>query len=120
MKKLIILLITLVFTVVGLVIYGLYRHVYGTYHHHELYFNAHGIIVEMNGNTEAFVGKFHKPQNCKTVLIQDAVDTTLFVELSTCNYQYIVDTEWFYNHKVGDSVRFDYIRKDRYFRIQRK
>lgn len=89
-------------------------------HADELYFNRKGVIVEMNGKDETFTqDKFHEPVTCGLVLIQDVIDTTMFMELSGCN-SHMISTEWYYNHEIGDSVHFDYIRKNRYFHIYPK
>lgn len=94
-------------------------------HTNEFYFNRKGVIVAMNGNDETFTqDKFKTPVTCALVLIRDAADTTMFMQLSSCytrsSYKRLIDSEWYYNHEIGDSVHFDYIRKDRYFHIYPK
>ncbi len=97
--------------------------------------NKTGIIVAMNGYDTSFTPdvyvlddaveywsgpKYPKPTICATVLVQDLEDTTQFFELPTCNNgkPALINKDWYYNHKVGDSVHFEYIRKDRYFKIE--
>jgi hypothetical protein len=92
------------------------------------YHNRNGTIVSMDGNYNTLTKTTNdddgytkpKPTTCKLALIQDKTDTTLFLELSTCedDKPALVDKEWYYNHRIGDPVHFDYIRKDRYFTIQ--
>lgn len=70
---------------------------------------------------------------CRSVLLQ-LDGTNLYCELSTCDYYPIIEefkssgcdcgdnsteiSKWFYNHKVGDKLHFDYINKARFFEIK--
>lgn len=69
-----------------------------------------GIIVSMGSEDGLTEDKFHNPTLFHTLLIRSARDTTLFVEWS-------VSKEKYYNYHVGDSVKFDYIRRDHWFKI---
>jgi hypothetical protein len=82
------------------------------------YHNKKGKIVSMNGDNSLTKDKFHKPVSCANVLIQDLEDTTLFVELSSCDYTGLINKEWYYNHHVGDIVSFKDIHKEIYFHIK--
>ena len=78
-------------------------------HSSELYLNKKGIIVKM-GQEEGTYGKFHQPTVYHTLLIMDMKDSTAFLEWITTHEKY-------YNYRVGDTVHFDRIRKDRWFKI---
>lgn len=85
----------------------------GDKHKDELLFNKKYVIVTM-GQEEGVTGKLHTPTIWKIVLTRDVEDTTLFMQ-----HRFYTD-EVYYNHKVGDTLKFKYIRKDRIFRITRK
>jgi hypothetical protein len=81
-------------------------------HDNELYFNKKGIIVKV-GKEEGWTNdKFHTATQLHTILIMDIKDSTSFIEWRTT-------TEKYYNYKVGDTVHFDHIRRDRWFKITR-
>lgn len=79
----------------------------------ELYFNKKGIIVKM-GSEEGYTNdKFHNATQNHTLLIMDLKDTTSFLEWRT-------SAEDYYNYNVGDTVHFKHIRKERWFKINKK
>lgn len=87
----------------------------------KFYYNRYGKVVAINMDTTArSQDKFNRPLQCGMVLVRDMVDTTLFVELSTCYGPiYGLTKEWYYNKHINDSVYFSFIRKDHYFHIKR-
>lgn len=67
--------------------------------------------------------KFHKPQLCNAILFEAVINgDTLYREFNTCTKPYAVhiDTEWLYNHKIGDICHFDYLQKDQFFKINKR
>ena len=74
------------------------------------YINMDCVIVEkipVVGST----GKY----TSKAFLIRGVKDTTLYQEYIGLR-QYIMTDSMYYNHKVGDTLHFDYIRKNRFFK----
>lgn len=84
----------------------------------ELYYHQKGIIVLMGNDTETVGLPARKHTiGSRTALIRLVEDTTVYLEL-TSEIRPFITPEWWYNHKVGDTVRFDYIRQDRCFHIK--
>jgi hypothetical protein len=81
----------------------------------KFYYNLHATIVSMNGSDIMEVGKYSTPTNVKIALIKG--ENGMYAELSSKEMWKIVTDKWWYNHKVGDSIFFEYIRKDRFFTI---
>lgn len=76
------------------------------------YFNKKGVIVQMGDEKGHTHDKFHRPTIFHSLLIRDLKDTTLFIEWSTSKEKY-------YNYQIGDTVKFDYIKKEHWFYIKR-
>lgn len=76
-----------------------------------LYYNLNCKIVSIQGPTPWSSGKFNGIT--KMWLLQSLNDTTKY-----CEYIPYSDS-LFYNKKLYDTVHFDYIRKDRFFIINR-
>lgn len=78
-------------------------------------------IVLINSESSLSNDKFHNPQLCNTVLFETLNEPKLYMEINTCKLAYTIkiDTKWLYNHKPGDIVHFDYLRKDRFFTIDK-
>jgi hypothetical protein len=79
-------------------------------------------IVLINSESSLSNDKFHKPQLCNTVLFETLTEPKLYWEFNTCSndydlYKIAIDTKWLYNHKPGDIVHFDYLKKYRFFTI---
>ena len=78
-------------------------------------------IVTINSESSLSNDKFHKPQLCNTVLFETVNEPKLYWEFNTCeNYDHRkirINTKWLYNHRTGDVVHFDYLRKDNFFTI---
>ena len=89
----------------------------------ELYRNETCIIVGSNEAAQDFShDKFHRPIVLKVWLIQRVTDTTQFTELTSSwddNHFYVTKELW-YSKGIGDTLHFDYIRKDRFFTINKK
>lgn len=80
--------------------------------------NRYGVIVSSNNESTLSEDKFQRPTICFSVLIRDILDTTMFTTLNCHNFK--LPKGWYYNKKIGDTVFFKKIRKDRYFKIFRK
>lgn len=87
----------------------------------EFYYNLDCTIVSINDNDVAPTGKFKKPTTCNVVLIRSCQDTTLYAKLSSCNAynMHLIDLsdKNLYNKTVGSKMHFDYIKKDKFFKI---
>lgn len=75
-----------------------------------LYQNFDGKIVAIGSQTAPSHNKFHNPVEYHKILIQMQTDTTLFFEWETT-------AEKYYNYKINQVVHFDFICKDRVFKI---
>lgn len=96
------------------------------------YINVDCKIVMMGQQSKLTDDKFHEPELVKSVLIQLVEDTTLFCELISTDRnisnEYTFNkgsinpltAEWFYNHRIGDIIHFDYIAKRRFFHIRNR
>jgi hypothetical protein len=89
----------------------------------EIYRNEKLVIVGTNEAAQDFThDKFHKPIVIKVWLVQRLSDTTQYAELSSYDdYQHWnITQEMWYSKGIGDTLHFDYIRKNRFFRINKK
>ncbi|MCK9447159.1 hypothetical protein M0Q50_09935 [bacterium] len=89
-----------------------------------LYYYIDMEIVSINGECSLSNDKFHKPQMCNIILLKtiNKIDgKILYKQINTCEplWDIHIDTKWIYNHRVGDKVHFDYLRKDLMFEIYR-
>ena len=87
------------------------------------YINEKAIVAGLGSNDDITQDKFHNPISVKTALIRLVKDTTKYIELSDRHSSYgilTIDNEWYYNHRIGDTVYFKYILKDRFFTIKNK
>lgn len=78
----------------------------------KLYRNQKYVVVTVGADQGATHDKFHTPREYKLLLARSVRDTTAFIEWQ-------VTTEKFYNTHIGDTLRFDVIRKEREFHITR-
>lgn len=83
-----------------------------------IYRNEKLIIVGTNEDQGITQDKFHKPIAIKIWLVQRIKDTTQFAELKSHNNDIITKELW-YSKGIGDTLYFDYIRRDRFFTIKR-
>ncbi len=67
------------------------------------------VIVEKIPSVES-VGR----RTSKAFLIRGLEDTTLYSEYIDL-YRYTMSDSMYYNHEVGDTLHFDFIRKERFF-----
>ena len=74
------------------------------------YINMDCVIVEKIPT----VGSFGK-RTSKAFLIRGLKDTTLYSEYVDL-YRYTMSDSLYYSSKVGDTLHFDYIRKNRFFK----
>lgn len=74
----------------------------------QFYIDIDCIIVEKIPATP--VGK----HTSKAFLIRMLSDTTKYSEFIHVSNYYMED-EYYYNHEVGDTLHFDYIRRERFF-----
>lgn len=87
----------------------------------ELIYDIKLKIVSINSDGDYITqDKFHTPKTCNIVLFETIGDNKMYCELNTCRLDFTeirITTEWLYNHRAGDIVHFDYLRKDRFFKI---
>ncbi len=101
----------------------------------EYYIDVDLRIVSINSECSLTPDKFHKPQLCNTILFETLSEPHLYRELNTCTVGNKSDskskpvkiwlhtnitTEWLYNHRVGDTVHFDYLFKSEFFPIKER
>src|ERR1039458_6684689 len=77
-----------------------------------LRYNVKATIVKMSQEDSRSADKFHDPTINHIALIRDIYDSTLFTEYN------FYSQENYYNHRVGDTLKWDYIREDRWFHIK--
>ncbi len=82
-------------------------------HLDELYFKKYCIVVKVGQESGLSDNRFHTPTVSHTILVRDLNDSTLFMEWKTTKEKY-------YNYNIGDTIFFDYIRKDSWFKINLK
>jgi hypothetical protein len=92
------------------------------YHDKELFRNEKCVIVMTAWDGALTQDKFHTPVFVKTWLVQRVADTTQFAELTSYDHNYAggfrITNELWYNKGIGDTVFFEYICKDRFFKIK--
>lgn len=83
-----------------------------------IYKNIDVVIVSKGANSEEVKnGKFIAVEYVKTMLVRMIKDTTLYAELSSrSSYIPITNSLW-YSSKEGDTLHYDKIRKDRFFKL---
>jgi hypothetical protein len=86
-------------------------------HSSELQKDFDAVIVGMNGS-DAYIS-YRSPVRLKSVVFK-VLDKDLYLEMDSETDVKIITKQWFYNHRTGDTVHFDYVRKDRFFQITRK
>lgn len=106
----IILVAFLFFAAYGFLVEGVYQHFKNK--DDQFYFNKKGIIIGIGKDEGYSRDKFHTPTIFHTLLIQDIKDTTLFCEWETTREKY-------YNYHIDDTVKFDFIKKERWFTINK-
>ena len=79
-------------------------------------YNVDLIIVNI-GESKANLGKFHTPTHVKSFLCKADKYPNLYCELSNVNSRFI-NSSLYYNKKIGDTLHFDYINKNRFFIIK--
>lgn len=90
----------------------------------EKMFDVYAVIVEMNGQDIAYVGKNHIPTNTNTVLFKVVRDGYPNAHFKLTQHDWslgmdVLTDPWMYNHRVGDTVHFDFISRKRFFNIER-
>jgi len=83
-----------------------------------IYRNEKLVIVGTNEGEGITEDKFHKPVVIKIWLVQRVKEPTQFAELKS-HYDILTKELW-YTKGIGDTLYFDYIRKDRFFTINKK
>lgn len=101
-----------IFTLLALVLMFSSCETKKTQNERKIYRNQKYVVVTVGADQGATHDKFHTPREYKLLLARSMRDTTAFIE-------WHVDNEKFYNTHIGDTLRFDYIRKDREFHITR-
>jgi hypothetical protein len=88
-------------------------------HSHELYTNYKVTIVDM-GNGVKEVGSKHKRRvNAHFILLRSVKDTSLITEWEQHDWHIPLTDSTYYNHKIGDTLFFKYIRKDRFWKLHK-
>lgn len=90
----------------------------------EKMFNVYAVIVEMNGQDIAYVGKNHIPTNTNTVLFKVVREGYPNAHFKLTQHDWslgmdVLTDPWMYNHRVGDTVHFEFISRKRFFNIER-
>jgi len=94
----------------------------GTERSLEFYYDIDCVIVAMNGDSQGITqDKFRQPERCQEYLFYYP-EKDVYTQMSSCDgYDmrkiYIQTNEFYYNHDVGSKVHFDYIKRDRFFKI---
>ena len=81
-------------------------------HKSELVYDINMRIVDID--------KASSSQLSSTILLETISGEKLYREISSREGHFRIDTEWLYNHKSGDIVHFDYLRKSKFFRIKNR
>ncbi len=80
-------------------------------------------IVNFNSDCSLSDDKLRNPQLCNAILFETIEGKKLYMEINTCKNMtrdMHIDTKWLYNHRVGDTVHFDYLLKERFFTIEKR
>lgn len=87
----------------------------------KLYYDIDLKIILINSESILTEDKYHIPQLCNLVLFETLTEPKLYMELNTYNLSRHIkmDTKWFYNHKPGDIIHFEYLSKNRFFEIDK-
>jgi len=93
-------------------------------HKDDFYYNINLRIVSINSGYGFSDEKTPRSQSCNTILFETLSGPKLFREINTCKpgvlYQIHIDPQWLYNHEIGDTVHFDYLLKNSFFKIKKK
>lgn len=89
------------------------------------YNNVDAIILSINSNEQTLSrDKFRSPQLCNTALVKLIGYENQHTVLKGCDNPtwggIQINDRWIYNHSVGDTVHFDFIKKSRFFPITKK
>ena len=107
--------------VFGGLIWCLELHVSHQYDHLRYSYNRfHAVVVEINANQQISEDKFRSLQCVNTArfrIIDHRYPANTFFILRSYDSRLMTDA-WVYNHHVGDTVYFDYIRDSRVFQIR--
>jgi hypothetical protein len=88
-----------------------------------IYRNEKCVIVGTNEAAQDFThDKFHRPIVIKVWLVQRVKDTTQFAELTSYDDydHWHITREMWYTKGIGDTLYFKYIRKNRFFTINKR
>ncbi len=85
------------------------------------YINIDVVIVNSNRSDGFTTEKYPKPTIIKQWLVKLLVDTTMFREISSNEecYPLSISDEMWYNHKIGDTLHYDYLIKSKFFKINK-
>ena len=81
-------------------------------------------IVSFNSECSLDNTEFKRPQLCNAILFRTINEPYLYREINTCRdinwkSKIHIDTKWLYNHRVGDTIHFDFLLKYKFFTIDR-
>jgi hypothetical protein len=86
------------------------------------YINEKFILVGTNEVDGFSNDKFHKPLVTKIWLIERVSNPTEHAELTSedeYNGRFKITKDLWYNRKIGDTLYFEFINKDRFFKIKK-
>lgn len=86
------------------------------------YYDINLKIVSFNSDCSLTNDKFKTPQLCNTILFETLDKRPKqYLLINTCQMSPTIhiDTKWLYNHRVGDIVHFEFLRKENFFTINR-
>ncbi len=77
-------------------------------------------LVSTNEDQGFSHDKYRRPVACRLWLVQSLEDTTMFAEIKDCEGYMDIDItdELWYNKKIGDTLHYDRIRRDRFFKLK--
>lgn len=85
------------------------------------YLNCKVVIVSNNESYAERQNKYRQPYQAKSWLVKLVSDTNMCREFhseDSNNWDWHISNEQWYNHKVGDTLFFDYLLKSRFFKIK--
>lgn len=89
-------------------------------HDSEVRKNFKATISAMNLNEHALTNdKHHAPTTCNVVLFKVLNENNYFT-INSCDYFMSIklNDAWMYNHRVGDTAYFEFLRNERFFSIK--
>lgn len=83
----------------------------------EFYIKEKFILVSNNTSEGMSNGKFSHPIYVKQWLIRSISKPIMYRELSSYGEYFTISNKMWYKYKPGDTLYFEYLRKDKFFKI---